>query len=89
MGFHPVAPAKSTYLLGSPLFDKVVIDLDKDYYSGSKFTITTENNSKQNKYIQRIQINNKEIEETWFKHSVIQKGGTIKLKMGSRPNKKQ
>jgi putative alpha-1,2-mannosidase len=89
MGFHPVAPAKSTYLLGSPLFDKVVIDLDKDYYSGSKFTITTENNSKQNKYIQSIQIDNKEIEETWFKHSVIQKGGTIKLKMGSRPNKKQ
>ena len=39
------------YQIGSPIFDKVEIDLSSEYYSGKTFTIETVNNSKDNVYI--------------------------------------
>ena len=32
--------------VGSPLFDKITIQLNPDYYKGKQFVIETENNSK-------------------------------------------
>lgn len=88
MGFYPVAPVQGTYALGSPLFNKVTIQLDEKYYNGSKFTITSENNSPKNKYIQSFTVNNEQSDKNWFHHTVIKEGGCIHFKMGSKPDKK-
>ncbi len=87
MGFYPVAPAQNTYVLGSPLFDKVTLHLDEKYYNASDFTLITENNSQSNRYIQSCRLNGQPTDKTWFHHSVIQEGGEIKLRMGPQPNK--
>jgi predicted alpha-1,2-mannosidase len=34
-----------TYDLSSPIFDQIIIHLDKDYYPGGRFTISTKNNN--------------------------------------------
>ena len=83
LGFYPVNPAQSAYAFGSPLFNKVTINLE----NGKQFKIETINNSKANKYIQSVTLNNVELAENYITHSEILNGGTLIFKMGSLPNK--
>lgn len=72
--------------LGSPLFDKIEISLDNTYYEGKVFVIETENNSKENQYIQEIFLNGKKNQSVFIPFEDIAKGGKIKLVMGNHPN---
>ncbi len=84
MGFYPVCPGDPTYAFGSPIFDKVTINLE----NGKKFTVKAENASKNNKYIQSVTLNDKDYNSSWFKHEDIMNGSTLVFKMGDTPNKK-
>lgn len=39
MGFYPDCPATDYYTIGYPLFDKIIINLNTDYYKGDSVTI--------------------------------------------------
>ena len=82
LGFYPVFPASGTYIIGSPIFDKATINLGNH----KKFTIETINNSPENIYIQSIVLNGKNYESSFIRHQVIMNGGTMKIKMGNKPN---
>ncbi len=83
MGFYPVCPGQPIYLMGSPLFDEIKIDLGK----GKHFIIKAIKNSARNRFIQAAKLNGKEINRSWFTHSEIVNGGELILEMGARPNK--
>ncbi len=72
--------------LGSPLFDRIEIALDNTYYKGKAFVIETENNSKENKYIQEIALNGENHHSVFIPFEDIVKGGKIKLSMRANPN---
>jgi predicted alpha-1,2-mannosidase len=78
---------KPIYEIGSPLFDRIVIHLDKKYYPGRQFVIETKNNSSENVYIQSATLDGKLLNKPWIYHSDVVKGGTLALVMGSEPNK--
>jgi putative alpha-1,2-mannosidase len=80
--------AEPIYEIGSPLFEKAVINLDNKYYAGSTFTIEARNNSKVNRYIQSAVLNGKPLNKPWFYHSELVAGGSLVLQMGPKPNKK-
>lgn len=82
------ASIKPTYEIGSPLFDKVTIHLDKKYYTGGTFVINANNTSKENRYIQSAKLDGEALNKPWFYHSQLVDGGTLELKMGPKPNKK-
>ena len=82
------AAVKPVYEIGSPVFDKVVIHLDKEYYNGGEFVIEARNNSKQNVYIQSATLSGKKLNRPWFYHDKLVKGGRLVLEMGPTPNKK-
>ncbi len=42
------------YDITSPIFDKITMKLNKDYYSGDEFVINVHNNSADNCYIQKL-----------------------------------
>ena len=86
IGFHPVSPVDGIYIIGSPLFDKVTLQLDPHYYPGRTFTVTAKNNSAQNYYVQSATLNGKPLDRAWLRHSEIIAGGTLELVMGSKPN---
>lgn len=46
-----------TFQIISPLFDKITISLNPEYYPGKKFIIKTKNNIPKNKYIKTITLN--------------------------------
>ena len=83
MGFYPVVPGLPVYALGSPVFDRVSIRLE----NGKTFTLIAKNNSADNKYIQSIKLNGKELSQVWFRHADIVNGGTLELEMGNTPNR--
>jgi putative alpha-1,2-mannosidase len=60
--------------------------LDTDYYPGKSFTISTENNSQKNKYIQSVQLNGKPLNQSWFYHTDLVNGGTLDFVLGEEPN---
>ncbi|HTE24765.1 GH92 family glycosyl hydrolase [Flavitalea sp.] len=71
--------------IGSPLFDKVTIQLSKKYYSGKTFVIETKNNSAQNGYVQTLQLNGKAIHKPFISLADLTAGGTLVLQMGEKP----
>jgi predicted alpha-1,2-mannosidase len=75
------------YNISSPLFKKIVIHLDKQYYNGNTFTIKTINNSEKNIYIQSAELNGKPLSAPFLLHSDLIKGGELIFEMGPEPNK--
>lgn len=71
------------YELGSPIFDKITIDLHEDYYSGDQFTIETINNAKANPYLKSVKFNGVERQGISLSHEEITNGGTLQLEMSS------
>lgn len=80
------ASKNSEVQIGSPLFDKITIQLNPDYYKGGEFVIETTNNSDKNRYVQTINLNGKNHEKVWFTHNDLVNGGKLKLDMGNKPN---
>lgn len=81
------AATEPTYEITSPVFDKVEIELNNDYYPGKTFTIIAHNNSDRNMYIQSARLNGKPLDKYYFSHADFIKGGTLELEMGPTPNK--
>jgi predicted alpha-1,2-mannosidase len=71
--------------LGSPLFNKIRIQLNRAYYPGKEFTIVANNNGNGNDYIQSIKVNGKQLNRPFVPWSAIKKGGTLNLQMGKKP----
>lgn len=81
MGFYQVTPGNPIYTIGRPLFDQVSIELD----SGKTFSVVTENNSAENKYVQAFYIDEVKQEDLFFHHKTITEGGTLRIVMGPSP----
>lgn len=82
MGFYPVTPGFAAYNIGSPVFERTIINLD----NGKTFEIIAENYSEDNKYIQSAILNGKEHNKPWFTHDDLINGGKLILRMGKNAN---
>jgi len=84
-GFYPVCPATDQYVLGTPLFKKLMINLE----NGNKLVINAPANSDKNFYIQSLDFNGKTYDKNWLNHFELQKGGVLNFLMSPVPNKKR
>ncbi|MCZ7554771.1 MAG: GH92 family glycosyl hydrolase [Bacteroidia bacterium] len=82
MGFYPVNPCGGVYDIGSPVLDRVIIDVGDD----KVFTIEAENNTPENVYIQAATLNGNPLEHPWIRHEDIMRGGTLHFVMGPQPS---
>lgn len=83
LGFYPVCPGSNEYILGSPLFKSVEIELE----SGKKLIINSSNNSKENRYIDEMMLNGKKYTKNYVTHNDLINGARIEYKMSLEPNK--
>ncbi|NJW53618.1 GH92 family glycosyl hydrolase [Salinimicrobium oceani] len=81
MGFYPVAPGSPLYALGSPSLRKAVINLE----NGKTFTIIAQDQSAENVYVKKVELNGKLLTEPFLDHSDIMKGGELGFYMTSAP----
>lgn len=77
MGLYPDCPAKDTYQLTSPLFDRITIKLHQKYYKGDKFIITAGKNADEKNFIDEIRINGKMSQEYFITNDQITNGGIL------------
>jgi hypothetical protein len=84
MGFYPVTPGTDDYVIGTPWFSKVILNLE----NGKKFVINAKNISANNFYIQSATLNGVNYTPSYLKHADIMNGGEFSFTMGSAPNKK-
>ena len=80
------AEINPVYQITSPIFDRIVIHLNPEYFPGKEFIITTKNNSATNLYIQSAKLNGKPLKQCQFSHADLVKGGTLEIELGPEPN---
>lgn len=82
LGFYPVTPGTTDYIIGTPLFANTTIRLE----SGRQFVIKAGNVSDKNFYVQSALLNNKTYSKSSLSYFDINKGGQLNFKMGDQPS---
>jgi len=82
LGFYPVCPGTTEYLIGSPLFDRATIRLP----DGKRFVVTAAANGPQRPYIGRATLNGQPFNKTFLTHAQIVRGGEVVFDMSSSPD---
>ncbi|MEW7850462.1 GH92 family glycosyl hydrolase [Massilia aurea] len=80
LGFYPVTPGVNQYVVGTPLFKKATVELEK----GKRITI---NASGGGRYVDKLSIGKRAIERNWLGHDELTKGATLDFRMSTQPNK--
>jgi predicted alpha-1,2-mannosidase len=83
LGFYPVCPASDYYVIGAPQIPKAVMHLS----NGSSFTMTAQNISDENIYVQAVRVNGKNWNSPFLPYNELKNGGKIEFVMGAQPNK--
>ena len=81
-GFTDIKPQIG---LGSPLFKKITIKLNKKYYKGTQFVIEAKNSSDKNIYVKSFKYNNKVLHQPFLPLADVLNGGKLSLDMGKKP----
>lgn len=80
LGFYQAEPASARYWFGSPIVDEATLKV-----KGGELRIVAENNSEQNKYIQRVWLNGEEYRQPYISHADLTAGGELRFEMGDKP----
>ncbi|MBI9061901.1 MAG: GH92 family glycosyl hydrolase [Marinilabiliaceae bacterium] len=83
MGFYPVCPGDGRYVIGSPLFSKIVLDLPEPY--NKKVTITANGVKQGKKYIRSLTMDGKAIVKPFITHSDLVSCDHIVFEMSATP----
>jgi len=78
IGFYQIEPAGGRYYFGSPVFDKVRIDVG----GNKRFCVVAENNSPENKYIRSVSLNGEPYTKPYVDYADIMAGGELRFVMG-------
>ena len=82
MGFYQVEPAGGKYVIGTPLFSEVQMNVG----GGKTFTVKAIGNSEKNIYVQSARLNGKPYTRSYIIYEDMVKGGTLELLMGPEPS---
>ncbi|MCO6497935.1 MAG: GH92 family glycosyl hydrolase [Chitinophagaceae bacterium] len=83
LGFYPVTPASTQYVLGAPLFKKTEITFE----NGKKLTINAPENNSKNRYVKSLKINDKISTKNYLEHFELLNGGKLDFGMTDQPDK--
>ncbi len=82
-GFYPVAPGSNEYVIGRPFVSRVTLNLP----NGRHFTVTAENLSEQNRYVESVALNGAPLTRSYILDREIRAGGTLHFVMGATANR--
>lgn len=83
MGFYPVTPGSGEYVLGTPLFDEVTINLE----NGKRFVIATKGKTDKAKYVGALTLNGKTYSRMFLEHGDLGKGGKLQFALSDAPSR--
>lgn len=80
MGFYPIA-GSDVYQIGTPLFAKAEVKIGEN-----TLLIEADNYAPENRYVQKIWLNDTILNRNWIRHSEIAEGGVLRFEMTAIPN---
>jgi predicted alpha-1,2-mannosidase len=83
LGFYPVSPASGEYVIGSPQFDKVTLNLE----NGKKVHIRAKQHGANQVYVDQLSWNGKPYSHNYIRYSDLLQGANLDFKMSETPNK--
>ena len=81
LGFYPVCPGTGEYVLGSPLFDRVVLA-----QPGGKTLVIEAKGAAEKRYIEKVTFNGKPVDVNYVRLADLRSGGTLVFTMSETPN---
>ncbi|MFM6925602.1 MAG: GH92 family glycosyl hydrolase, partial [Ferruginibacter sp.] len=82
LGFYPVTPGTTDYIIGTPLFADAKIHLE----NGKTFDVSADNFNNDKYYIQSAKLNNQLHTKSYLSYFDMIKGGSLKFVMGANPS---
>ena len=82
LGFYPVCPASDQYVLGTPYFDSVTLNLE----NGRKVTINAQGNGADAPYISSMKLNGSDYTRNYIDHATLMGGANIDFSLSQKPN---
>jgi predicted alpha-1,2-mannosidase len=80
------AAPQPTYQVTAPLFEKITLHLNEDYYPSDEFVIEAPGASVENRYIQSATLDGEPLQKPWLYHRNVVNGGRLHFEVGSEPN---
>lgn len=87
IGIYPACPGSADYILSSPVFDKVTIQLDKKYYPKGELVITAPHSKSGDIYIQQMTIGGKKWSGYSITHQELVNAGSVEYTLSDQPKK--
>ena len=85
LGFYPVCPGTDEYIVGSPLFKKVTLNLE----NGNRVVIEALDNAEDKRYISSMTLNGNNHTKNYLTHNELMSGAKVNFRMSSEPNKQR
>ena len=85
LGFYPVCPGTTQYVMGAPLFKKVTLHFE----NGKSLVINAPANSAENFYIKSLKFNGQNYTKNYLDHNDLMKGAVLDIEMDDQPNKQR
>ncbi len=82
LGFYPVTPGSTDYIIGSPRVEAAEIPLN----NGKVFRVSVYNGGPAAPYIQLVKLNGRLYTKSFIRHEDILAGGVLEFTMGEKPN---
>ena len=83
LGLYALSPGTEDYVVSSPLFDRVVIDISDNDKEKKTLEIVALNNGKDNVYIESVTFNGHPIGLNAVPYGQLMQGGKLEFKMSS------
>ena len=85
LGFYPVCPGTTQYVMGAPLFKKATLHFE----NGKSLVINAPANSAENFYIKSMKLNGQNYTKNYLDHNDLMKGAVLDIEMDDQPNKQR
>ena len=79
LGLYPTA-GTDRYQIGSPLWQRAEV-----MFGDRKLEVIADNFAPDHLYVQRVRLNDTELDRTWLKHGEISNGGVLRFEMALEP----
>jgi hypothetical protein len=82
LGFYPVTPGSTQYVIGTPLFPHASVTLA----DGVQIVIDAPQVSAENRYVQAVRVNGQARAQALLEHAELRAGAHVEFEMGPLPN---
>ena len=86
LGIYPIQPGADLWGLSTPVFDRVDIALDRDYYPSGSLTITADGVSDSSHYVQSLTADGAPVDRAYLTGQELTSAGTLAYTVGSKPS---